>query len=305
MTRQSLNLRGIGAMIVAAGTFVANDTCMKLALEDAPPLQVLGMRGLSAVLWCLPLLLILGYGKTMHQALDRWVVSRALCEFVAIIMFIYALRQMPIADITAIMQITPLLVVAGGAVFWSDRVGPLRFGLIGLGIVGALLVAQPGSAMASPFAMLGFACAAGAAARDILSRKVKPDIPGLVVAFTTIVVVMTGGTVLSLISETHVWPTQRVILLLAAAGLLLMLGQLFIFLAFRFAPPRVVAPFNYSFTIWAMLSGLAVFHDVPNGLALAGIALIISTGLAVIFLDGRTRSGEPASPKTDMHVISN
>lgn len=292
-------------MVAAAGTFVANDTCMKLALEDAPPLQVLGMRGLSALIWCLPLLFILGYGKALHHAIDRWVVARALCEFVAILMFIYALRQMPIADITAIMQITPLLVVAGGAIFWGDRVGPLRFGLIGLGIVGALLVAQPGSAMASPFAMLGFAVAAGAAARDILTRKVKPDVPGLVVAFTTIVVVMTGGSALSLISETHIWPTQRVVLLLAAAGLFLMLGQLFIFLAFRFAAPRVVAPFNYSFTIWAMLSGVVVFHDVPNGLALAGIALIIATGLAVIFLDGRTRSGEPSSLQADTHVISN
>jgi drug/metabolite transporter (DMT)-like permease len=59
-----------------------------------------------------------------------------------------------------------------------------------------------------------------------------------------------------------------------------------------------VAPFNYSFMLWAGLSGLLVFGDVPNALALAGMALIMAAGLAVVLLEGRTRTGKPAPAET-------
>ena len=102
------NLRGIASMLVATGTFVANDSCMKLVMADAPPLQVLAMRGIAACLWCLPLLLVFGYGRQLPHALNRWVVLRSTFECVAIVAFVFALPRMAIADITAIAQISPL-----------------------------------------------------------------------------------------------------------------------------------------------------------------------------------------------------
>ena len=62
---QSPHIRGILCMLLATGAFVANDSCMKLALADAPPLQVLVMRGISASLWCLPILLYFGHGRDL------------------------------------------------------------------------------------------------------------------------------------------------------------------------------------------------------------------------------------------------
>ena len=63
------------------------------------------------------------------------------------------------------------------------------------------------------------------------------------------------------------------------------------------APARVVAPFNYSFMIWAGLSGSLLFNEVPNGLAIGGMLLIMAAGLAVVMLEGRTRQGDPAVAK--------
>ncbi len=290
------NMRGIACMVVAAGTFVANDTCMKLALADLPPLEVLVMRGLAAGLWCLPTLLFFGYGRHLASILNPWVLLRCLCEFVAIMSFIFALNYIPIADVTAIVQIAPLLVLVGVALIWKERIGPLRWLLISFGIVGALMVAQPGAPTASPFAVLGFATALGSAARDIVSRKVPPGIPGLVVAFATIMVVLIGAGAAMLVFESTIRPAPYHAGLMAIAGFFLMCGHLFIFLAFRYAPARVVAPFNYAFTLWAVLSGLVVFGDVPNTLAVAGMGLIVLSGLAVILLEGRTRQGPVVSP---------
>ncbi len=119
----SQNLRGIGAIILATGTFVANDSCMKLALEDAPPLQVLIMRGVAACLWCLPVLTAMGLARQLPKAFHPWVVARSLSETFAIFSFILALSNMPIADVTAIAQTTPLLVLLGVWLFFGEKIG--------------------------------------------------------------------------------------------------------------------------------------------------------------------------------------
>ena len=292
--------RGIVSMLAATAAFVTNDTCMKLAMSETPPLQVLAMRGTAACLICLPLLLVLGYGRNLPYVLNSWVLARCASEVVAIYCFIFALQHMAIADITAISQTAPFVVLVAGALLWGDRLGAGRLALVAVGIAGALLVAQPGGSAASPYAIVGFGTALGSAGRDIISRKVSAAIPALVVTFATLLSVALAGAGGMLLSETPVVPSARVVALMAAAGFLLIGGHFFIFLAYRLSPPRVVAPFNYAFTIWAVLSGLAVFGVVPNGLALMGMALIVVAGLAVLLLEGRVRS-----PVNNAQVISN
>jgi drug/metabolite transporter (DMT)-like permease len=281
----SPNLRGIFFMILAAGTFVANDSFMKAVLATTPPMQVLVMRGVAATAWCLPLLLILGHRRDIHRALNPWVLLRGACEIVAIISFVVALKHMPIGDVTAIYQTAPLLLLIGVAVIWGEKIGRTRMALIAIGITGALLVAQPGSLTASPYAAFGFLTAIGSALRDLAGRKVPQDIPGLVVAFATIIVVMLAATTANIIFEIWVAPPPRNITMMLAAGFFLMCGHTFVFLAFRHGTASAVAPFYYSFTLWAVLSGLVVFGDIPNWLSLLGTALILASGLASIALD--------------------
>ena len=283
----SPNLRGIVYMILAAGTFITNDSFMKLLLADTPPMQVLVMRGLAASLWCFPLLFIFGYRAAIYRAINPWILLRATCELVAIICFILALNHMPIGDVTAIYQTAPLLVLIGFAVFWGERISTLRMALIAVGLIGALLVAQPGSASASPYAAFGFMTAIGSALRDLVGRKVPQDIPGLVVAFATIIVVMVAAAAANMVFGTWVAPPPRNILRMLAAGFFLMCGHTFVFLAFRHGKAAAVAPFYYSFTLWAVLSGLIVFGDIPNWLSIIGTVLILASGFASIALDRR------------------
>ena len=73
--------------------------------------------------------------------------------------------------------------------------------------------------------------------------------------------------------------------MMLAAGFFLMCGHTFVFLAFRHGTAGAVAPFYYSFTLWAVLSGLIIFHDIPNWLSIAGTLLILASGLASIALE--------------------
>ena len=273
-------------MVLATGVLVANDTCMKAVMEYAPPLQVLFMRGVAAALWCFPLVLLLGHGAQIPRVFNRWILLRAAGEVFAVICFVLALPHMALADITAIYQVSPLILLAGTALIFGERIGKMRMALVGVGISGALLVAQPGATTASAYAVLGFATALGGAVRDIVARKVPRDIPVVVVALAMVLFVMVSAGIATSLFETWVPPRPQHLLLMAAAGAFLATGQFFIFIAFRYTTAPTLAPFYYAFTLWALAIGFAVFGNVPNALAIAGTVAILVSGLAVMLLDG-------------------
>lgn len=289
MSSLSPNIRGIIFMVLSTGTFVINDTFLKLAVEGLPPFQTLFMRGISAALWCLPLVIFTGNFRKMPQALNRWVLLRNTGELLAVLCFITALPFLPLADITAINQTAPMLLLIGVAIFYGDRIGWLRMGLIVVGFLGALLVAQPSGQGISPYVLFGFGCALGSAARDIAGRKVPAAIPVFVVAYSTILVVMLGAGAMHFLLEDWQAPTGRQLLLLGGAGLFLTFGQLFLFLAYRTGAMGAVAPFVYTFAIWAVISGAVVFNTLPNPLAIGGIGLILASGVVIALLDERKR----------------
>jgi drug/metabolite transporter (DMT)-like permease len=281
-------LRAISLMVAATLVFVVNDTFMKLATEGLPPYQTLFLRQVMAFACCLPLVLLTGNGRSIPLVADKWVVFRNGLELIAILCFIVALANMPIADITALSQTAPLLLILGVAIVYREKIGPVRIILIIVGFAGALMVAQPGGSL-SPYAILGFGTALGQALRDMASRKVAAHIPGLIVALSAILVVMTGALVAHLAFEDWVAPQPRHLLLLLGSGFFLTLGHLCIFLAFREGEARAIAPLYYLFSVWALLSGALVFGTVPTPVALFGILLILGSGVLVVILDERRR----------------
>ncbi|WP_352820963.1 DMT family transporter [Mesorhizobium sp. M0410] len=282
-------IRGPLFMVVSTGSYIVNDTMMKLATAGLPPYEVLFLRGAAATLWGIPLLFMLGYGKQIPLILDAKVLRRNLLELGAILCYVVALANMQIADSTALGQITPLLMLVGSSMLFGERIGGVRLALIGLGFIGAVMVAQPTMQGISVYALLALGNAALSAARDLAGRKVAADVPGMIVAISAVIVVLTGAGVAHLVSEQWVVPEIRHLLLMGGAGLFLIFGHFFIFMAYRVGPTSVVAPFYYCFTVWAVISGLVVFRQLPNALAICGLLLVVASGLTIVSLDERKR----------------
>ncbi|WP_352702316.1 DMT family transporter [Mesorhizobium sp. M0598] len=282
-------IRGPLFMVVSTGSYIVNDTMMKLATAGLPPYEVLFLRGAAATLWGIPLLFMLGYGKQIPLILDAKVLRRNMLELGAILCYVVALANMQIADSTALGQITPLLMLVGSSMLFGERIGGLRLALIGLGFIGAVMVAQPTMQGISVYALLALGNAALSAARDLAGRKVAADVPGMVVAISAVIVVLAGAGAAHLLSEQWVVPEIRHLLLMGGAGLFLIFGHFFIFMAYRVGPTSVVAPFYYCFTVWAVISGLVVFRQLPNALAICGILLVVASGLTIVSLDERKR----------------
>jgi drug/metabolite transporter (DMT)-like permease len=282
-------------MVIATGSYLVNDTLMKLATDGLPPYEVLFLRGVMASLWGFPLLIALGYRRQIPLIVAPRVLLRNLLELGAILMYVVALANMPIADATALGQITPLLIILGASILFREKIGGLRMALIGVGFIGALMVAQPTMQGVSVYALLALGNAVFCAARDIAGRKIAAEVPGMVVAMSAVVVVLAGSGAAHLISEQWVTPEPRHMMLLAGAGLFLIFGHFFIFMSYRVGQTAMVAPFYYFFTFWAVLSGLLVFGQFPNMLAISGIALVVVSGVAVVLLGERQRRLAPVA----------
>lgn len=285
----SNNLRAIIAMVVAMGVLVGSDSCVKLALAHAPLFQLMLVRGLFSIMLLLGLVLAMGQARQLPRMFNKWLMARGVLEAVANVSFTLALAYVAIADLTAIAQICPLLVLLGAWVFRGERLSGGRVALILAGIAGALMVAQPGTGAVSLYASLGFVTAIAAATRDLLTPNVPRDMPPLIAAFTVILMLALTGGAGTLAFEEPAMPNLQVLLLMALAALLSVTGHLLLYIAYRMGEARTVAPFMYSLTIWAVLSGLVLFGEIPNRLAIGGMALISAAGLAIIWLDGRRR----------------
>ena len=288
-------------MTCATGFFVVNDAMMKVAMADLPPFEVLFLRGIAATIICGLLLGVLGHGRGLRDGFSRPVLLRAGSETASVLCYVVALANMPIADVVAICQTAPLMVVLAVALIGRQRIGPARLSLVGAGFLGAVLVAQPSANGVSASVVLAFATAGLIAVRDVVARGVRRQVPAFIVTFMTIVVVTGGSAVAMLLGESWVPPAPVHLATLGAAGLLVMLGHASIFLAYREGEAAVVAPFFYSFAIWGVAAGLLVWGEVPNRLAMAGIATIVASGLAVVLSDrARARRASSSSSRPVM-----
>ena len=278
----SANLRGIFYMLTSGLTFVLNDSLMKLAMGGLPPYEVLVMRGLSGAFFAFCLLAFNGELQLRSDMISRSVLLRAGLECIAILTYILALAHSSIGDVTAIFQTTPLLVILGMLLIHREKaVGP-RLALVAVGFAGALMVAQPFTGTVSVYVLLAFITAFFAAARDLAARQISKDVPALVSTLILILTVLLGALLCGVLFEHWILPSAFYIALTFAAGLFMMLGHHFTLLAYRNASAQQVAPFYYSFLVFAVLFGFIIFGDVPNTLSFTGMVVIVASGLLLL-----------------------
>jgi len=286
------NRRGILAMIASMAIFTANDTFTKLARVDLPVGEILFIRGVFAGLVSLALVVAFGETRKLHLALRAPVLARACMEAAVAFTFILAIGHMPLADLTAIMQTTPLLIALYCALTGIAPMGPRRWAAVVVGFLGVLLVVKPGGAGIGLDTALALGSAVLVASRDMVTRRLDPAIPSVVVLFATSVIVGSAGAALSLVES---WkPVSGVtVAMLGTAGFCVAIGHLCAIIAFRGVDVAVVSPFRYSVMLWATLAGFVVFGDVPDAAALCGSALIAGSGLYTVHRE-RIRAAEAA-----------
>jgi len=206
-------------------------------------------------------------------------LARGLLLALATLLFFTSLSVLPLADANAIAFLMPLFVAALAVPMLGERLDLSRTVAIFAGLLGALLIVRPGSSVFTWYALLPVAMAACNALYQILTRKVA----GIEHPLTSLVWgAIVGSVLLSLVAPFD-WKAPESAwhwTLLGVIGLLASIGHYLLIRAYDYANATGLAPFFYTQLVWVMLLGWLVFGDFPDGWALAGMGVIVASGLA-------------------------
>lgn len=283
----SPNLTGAVFMVAAMACFTVNDALLKATNGEVPLFQLLFLRGVVATA-CIAMLCVLRGTLRVRVARRDWalIALRSVAELAAAYFFVTALLNMPLANVTALLQAIPLTVALGAALVFREAIGWRRMVAILLGFAGMLLIVRPGTegfTVWSVYALVAVACVT---VRDLSTRPMSNAVPSLLVTISASLTVAVASGLASLTIE---WApiTPDLGLLIFSASIFVVGGYYFSVQVMRQGDVSFVAPFRYTGLIWALGLGWFVFGDWPRPLTLLGAGVIVGTGLFTLFREHR------------------
>ena len=282
-------LRGIFFKVISVCVFMAMASLIKAASDEVPPGQAVFFRSFFA----LPI--ILGWLAMRHELRTGWRTSnpmghiwRGLVGTSAMGLGFTGLGLLPLPEVTAIGYAAPLLVVIFAAMFLGEEVRAFRLSAVALGMAGVLIVISPrlsvdASVTASETlgAIVVLMGAMLAALAQVFVRKlVQTEGTAAIVFWFSIT-----SSIMALFTLPWGWvvPSWSVVLMLVMAGLMGGIGQIFLTSSYRFADASLVAPFDYTSMLLALVIGYFIFDEAPTGTMLIGASIVIFAGVLIIW----------------------
>ncbi len=286
-------LRGIMFKVLSVFMFMGMASLIKAASADVPPGQAVFFRSFFA----LPI--ILGWLAIRGELRHGWKTNNPLGHFwrglvgtSAMGLGFTGLGLLPLPEVTAIGYAAPLLVVVFAAMFLNEDVRAFRLSAVALGMVGVLIVLSPRLSVGASLnvsetlgAVVVLMGAVLAALAQVFVRKlVATEGTAAIVFWFTIT-----SSVMALFTLPWGWvvPGWSVAAMLIMAGLLGGIGQIFLTSSYRFADASLVAPFDYTSMILALVIGYFIFDEVPTGTMLLGAGIVIAAGVLIIWRERR------------------
>ena len=273
---------GIAYMVIGVSLIPVMNAVAKSLAAEYPMTQVVWARFLGHLLW-----MALFFGPVAGAALlrtnrPREMLGRSLVFFGSNFLFIAALPHVQLASASAIMFTTPLVVVALSVPLLGERVGPWRSAAVVAGFCGVVVIVRPGTSVFQPEAILILSASVCFSLYQIWTRRLaRYERPETLIIYTALV----GSVVMTLVAPWSARPPEDFAdtLRFASIGLLGGAAQYLIIRALQRAPASVVSPLGYSELVGAVALGYLLFGDLPDRYTWLGSAIIIASGLLVVY----------------------
>jgi drug/metabolite transporter (DMT)-like permease len=293
-------LKAIVLMLTAVAAFSGMDTLLKILSQYYPPMEVVALRGASAMPFMLLPLLVMGRLSALKPVRIGMHFMRGVLMLFVLVAFVYAVRVLSLADAYAIFLAAPLIVTALSVPLLGEHVGWRRWVAICVGLVGVITMLKPSaSSLVSLGAVAALLSAAGYAINAIALRVITRTDTTASVVFWMIAIM----TVIAACVAAPQWIAIRSAdwILLAAIGLFSSIAQHLLTEAFRNAPPSVVAPFEYTALLWGIGIDRVVWGVFPSSRVYIGGGIVIASGLYLIWREHST-SAPPIASETAVHT---
>lgn len=284
--RMTANIKGAALMVAAMAGFAIEDMALKTAARTLPVGMILMIFGAFGTVWFAMLARARG-DRLLHRDLARPVVgAKALAEIGGRVFFTLSLSLAPLSTVSALLQATPLVVVAGAALFFGERVGWRRWSAIGVGFIGVLIVLRPGvdlsvGALCALAGMLGFAL------RDLATRGAPRTLSNVVLGVYGFLALVPAGAVLLAVTGGAQAPSWPVLGVIVAASIVGVAAYYSLTAAMRLGEIAVVTPFRYTRLVFALILAAMVFGERPDLATLFGSVIIVGSGVYTLLRSRR------------------
>jgi drug/metabolite transporter (DMT)-like permease len=277
------------AYVVSAGAiFSFSSAASKWLVETYPVGEVLFSRVFVAFVLFAAFVVPRAGFAVFHTGRPVAHLLRSTSQATSQCLLLLAFSLMPLASATAISFAAPLFAVLASLIFLKEPVGGPRWIALIVGFVGVLIVTNPGAETFQIGALfaLGNALLFGTVTAGVRGMTTTESAETLTIWQLLLLSVIYG---LSL-PFAFVMPTWSDAPLIVVNGVTNLLGQYWWTRAIHLAPTSVVAPFQYLSLVWAMIFGFAVWGDVPTIGLLFGSAIVVGSGLFLLWREARPKA---------------
>jgi S-adenosylmethionine uptake transporter len=281
---------GLFLMVLSVLVSPVIDIFAKLAVTAVPATEITFVRLLFQMVVLAPICLMRGTLLDVTWRKMGLHAARGLLMAITMISFVTALAVMEVADAIAIFFVEPIILTILGSIVLKETIGWRRYTACAVGFFGSLLVIQPSLQEVGLIALMPVVAAFSIALFYLLTRLVaqKEDpwsmqfYAGFWGALFSGLLLAVGGS-LGIGMLTPVMPDMTNTLYIAGAAVAATIAGVLGVYAYRSAPASTLAPLQYLEIVSATVLGWWVFDHLPDAIKWLGIAIIISSGLYVIW----------------------
>ena len=289
---------GILLILTSTVSFALMNAVVKLVSGHLGPVEIGFFRQLFSLIPVVSLVIHQGGPSMLRTQRPFGHLFRGLIGNSAMIIFFLSVAKLPLADANALSFASPLFITALSMPLLGEAVGKHRWSAVVVGFAGVMVMTNPGgnwfSGNSGIGAGMGVLAAFMSALMSITIRQLNKTEPPvrIVFYFVTIGTILFGG----LLTIFWVTPTLPELGGLVLVGLIGGLSQLLMTYAYRHAPASTLAPFGYVSILWSTVLGYLIWSELPGPRIMIGAAIVIVSGLYIIYRETRQRSQVIAQP---------
>ena len=302
MSKRAKNTKGIAFMLLAMAAFAVGDVFIKMAglfLSSAQIMLVLISSGL--VLYAV-IAVIRGDTLRDSRALKSVLLIRYAAEMIGLMGMIMSLTKVPLPIVGAVVQAAPILVAGGAVIFLKEVVSWRRWTSIAMGFVGVLFVIQPGEEGFDYAVMWPILALVAFSVRDLVTRLTPPDMSSASIATFTMASALPFTTAWVFLNGEMFLPPELDWIIIICMVIFGSIGYLFLVSSLRLGNLSAIMPFRYSRIVFLLVLGILMFGEIPSFSMLIGSALIVASGIYIIWRERVITSRLSQNSKTNAAV---
>ena len=302
------------AIVLVFGLFLFSiqDIIIKYFSDHYSVLQIVFVRGMIALGLLLLMIKLARETIALKSRRPGLMVARGLLGFSSYTTYYLAVAAMPLAEVVSITFTMPLFVTAMSALILGEKVGLRRWSAVVVGFIGVLIILSPRGEFNSVAVIFAFTAAITYASQTILTRFLGNHDHPMTIAFNAILIFTIASGILSLllvsgimsITSSHpslaffarewVMPTDADFMLMVVIGVIAAVGFYCLSRAYCSSEASAIAPFEFTYIVWAVVFGYLFWNEVPGSTTVFGILVLVSSSLYIWYRERQIERNQTA-----------